>query len=142
MLLFKQRFLDLKKGGGKIEKNRKLNFLVVIAVIFLIENVVATGAIFYYRSEIKNAIGVADKLSELDNIDLNSAIEAVNKFTELTESFNGLNMTALELFPRLPGLMNEFNISSLSEIPDELSDEELRDFAIKLFKGNNSTRDS
>ena len=116
-----------------------MNFLVIVAVIFLIGGMVVVGAGLYYGPKIK---GVVDKLSKLDGIDLDSAVEAVNKLTELAESFDGLNMTALELLPRFSGLMNEFNISSFSEIPNELTDEELRDFVTRFCEDDNLTKDS
>lgn len=117
--------------------------IVIIAGIMIVPKVVSD-----YRKVMNTVSKVDKKMDGIDEIvDKINAIDpallykAYEMIENLTKNINGLNMTVLELFLKLPRLMNEFNISSLSEIPDELSDKELRDFITKLFRDSNYIRD-
>ncbi len=89
----------------------------------------------------KKMDGIDEIVNKINAIDPALLYKAYEMIENLTKNINGLNITVLELFLKLPRLMNEFNISSLSEVPDELSDKELRDFVTNLFRDSNYIRD-
>ena len=96
------------------------------------------GAGVRYGPEAMRVLSKANNLLDIAE----SKLEAINKFFEFTDGFNGLNMTALDLISRLPRLMDEYNVSSLSEIPNELNDQELREFFEKLVQSSDNDENS
>ena len=120
------------------------DILVVVVIVIIAGVTIVPRVLSDYRKIMNTISKVDEEMDEIDKVtDKINAIDpdllrkAYKMIEDLTVDINGLNITALELLLRLPGLMNEFNVSSFSEIPDELNNEDLRDFVTRWVKDDN-----